>query len=113
MHVTAPEDARTVEVGDGVFLTQLAVGEAMSVQHLRMEPGGRIPEHEHRHEQLGFVYRGEQTFVLDDGAVTVAPGESYALAPHETHAAANRGDEVMEAIDVFSPPRPNPDWLPD
>lgn len=95
----------------GVHLAQLAVGEEMSIQHLRMEPGARVPEHDHHHEQLGFVYEGEQTFVLEGGAITVAPGGSYWLESGERHAAENRGDDVLRAIDVFSPPRADPNWL--
>ena len=103
---------RATEAMDGVFLTQMAVGEGMSIQHLRMDPGAVIPNHSHHHEQVGFVYQGEQTFVLeDDVTVTVGAGESYALAGDEPHGAQNRGEEVMLAVDVFCPPRPNPDWL--
>lgn len=100
------------EVESGVFLSQLAAGEEMSIQHLRMEPGARVPEHSHHHEQVGFVYQGEQTFILEDGdAVTVEPGGSYWLESEEVHAAENQGAEELLAIDVFSPPRPNPNWL--
>ena len=105
------DEERTVEAMDGVFLTQLAVGDRMSIQHLRMEPGARIPEHDHPHEQVGFVYRGEQTFLLDGEVLTVGPGESYAIPGEEPHAVENRGEDVLEAIDIFSPPRPNPSWL--
>jgi quercetin dioxygenase-like cupin family protein len=112
MDVVTEDGFEEVEVEEGVALAQLAVGEEMSIQHLRMAPGARVPEHEHHHEQVGFVYRGEQTFVLADGeAVTVGPGESYWLESHEVHAAENRGDEELLAIDVFSPPRANPSWL--
>lgn len=112
MDVTSTDQSRTVEVEEGVHLTQLAAGESMSIQHLLIEPGGRVPEHHHYHEQVGFVVRGEQTFVLEDGgAITVGPGESYWLRGNEIHAAENRGEDVLEAIDVFSPPRPNPNWL--
>lgn len=101
-----------VEVESGVFLAQLASGDEMSIQHLRMDPGARVPEHSHHHEQVGFVYQGEQTFILEDGeALTVKPGESYWLESEEVHGAENRGDEVLLAIDVFSPPRANPNWL--
>ena len=100
------------EVEPGVYLAQLAVGEEMSLQHLRMEPGATIPEHDHEHEQVGFVYEGEQTFVLDDGtAVAVQPGGSYRLKSNERHAAENRGETTLRAIDVFSPPRVDPNWL--
>ncbi|MBX0321885.1 cupin domain-containing protein [Halomicroarcula sp. F13] len=112
MEVVPESPTETVEVEPGVHLAQLAAGEEMSIQHLRIEPGGRVPEHSHHHEQVGFVYQGEQTFVLEDGeTVTVEPGESYWLQSHEVHAAENRGDVDLLAIDVFSPPRPNPDWL--
>lgn len=100
------------EVEPGVYLAQLAVGEEMSIQHLRMEPGAVIPEHDHHHEQVGFVYEGEQTFVLGDGeAVAVQPGGSYSLESNERHAAENRGEATLRAIDVFSPPRADPSWL--
>ncbi|WP_276271181.1 cupin domain-containing protein [Haloarcula litorea] len=111
METTTAPAGEEVEVEPGVHLAQLAAGDEMSIQHLRMEPGSRVPEHDHHHEQVGFVYQGEQTFVLDDDTVTVGPGESYWLESHEVHAAENRGDETLLAIDVFSPPRPDPDWL--
>jgi quercetin dioxygenase-like cupin family protein len=112
MDTVAPSEAETVEVSEGVYLTQMALGDRMSIQHLRMDPGTRIPEHDHPHEQVGFVYRGTQTFVLEGGStVDVGEGESYAIPGDEIHAAENRGGGTMEAIDVFSPPRPDPPWL--
>lgn len=108
-----PDDAfEEIEVEPGVYLTQLAAGEEMSIQHLRMEPDARVPAHSHHHEQVGFVYEGEQTFVLDSGeSVTVGPGGSYRLESDEVHAAENRGTDQLRAIDVFSPPRSDPNWL--
>ncbi len=107
-----PEAAReTVEAVDGVHLAQLAVGERMSVQHFRIEPAATVPEHDHPHEQVGFIYGGTLTFVLADGTeYDVAAGESYELDGDEPHAAENRGDADALGIDVFSPPRANPDW---
>lgn len=112
MDVVQDDAFDEVEVEPGVYLAQLAAGEEMSIQHLRMEPGARVPEHSHHHEQVGFVYEGEQTFILDSGeSVTVSPGESYSLESNEIHAAENRGEERLRAIDVFSPPRLDPNWL--
>jgi quercetin dioxygenase-like cupin family protein len=45
----------TVEAVEGVHLTQLAVGEAMNVQHFHIEPGAVASEHSHHHEQTGYV----------------------------------------------------------
>lgn len=112
MEIVTYDGVDEVEVEPGVFLAQLAAGEDMSIQHLRMTPGARVPEHSHHHEQLGFVYQGEQTFVFADGTTaTVGPGQSYWLESNEIHAAENRGEDLLLAIDVFSPPRPTPDWL--
>lgn len=111
MERVALAEQAEVEAVDRVNLTQLAAGEELSVQHFRIEPGAIVPEHNHRHEQGGFVYRGELTFVLEDGKeVVVGPGDSYVLAGNEVHAAENRGDESVEGVDVFSPPRRDPDW---
>jgi quercetin dioxygenase-like cupin family protein len=107
-----PDTSEEVEVEPGVYLAQLAAGEEMSIQHLRMDPGARVPEHDHHHEQIGFVYEGEQTFVLgEDDTITVGPGGSYSLRSNERHAAENRGDVTLRAIDIFSPPRTDPNWL--
>lgn len=105
---TAVEFAEPVE---GVRLALLAAGEAMSVQEFRIEPGATVPEHSHPHEQVGYLSEGRLTFVLEDGEeVLIEAGESYRFAGDEPHAAENRGEKPVEGIDVFSPPRTDPDW---
>lgn len=100
----------STEAVEKVHLTQLAVGEEMSIQHFRIEPGAVVPEHEHHHEQTGYIFAGELTFTVDGDEVTVGPDDSYVLLSDEAHGAENRGDETVLGIDVFSPPRANPDW---
>lgn len=100
----------TTEAVENVHLAQLAAGEAMSVQHFEFDPGATVPSHDHHHEQTGFIYEGELTFLLEDGEVVVGAGESYVLAGEEVHGATNRGDVAVRGVDIFSPPRPNPDW---
>lgn len=106
-HAALGEETEAVEQ---VHLAQLAAGDEMSVQHFRIEPGATVPEHDHHHEQAGFIYEGELTFLLADGEVTVGEGESYVLAGHEVHGAENRGDVPVRGVDIFAPPRPDPDW---
>lgn len=106
-----PTESDFVEAVDNVNLTVGASGEETSVQHFEIEPGARVPSHSHHHEQAGLITQGELTFVLEDGEeVTVGEGESYTLLGDEVHAAENRGDEAVVGIDVFAPPRTNPDW---
>lgn len=111
MNTAAPADGETVEVVDGVHLTQLGAGEAMSVQHFHIEPGATVPEHSHPHEQAGFVTRGTFTFVVGDDEFVISPGESYVISGGERHTAENRSDVPVTGIDVFSPPRADPDWM--
>jgi len=103
--------SETVEVVDGVHLTQMAVGEEMSSQHFHIEPGATVPEHSHHHEQIGFVMQGTLTFDVDGEEHIVGPGDSFVIPGGEPHSAENVSEEPVSGIDVFSPPRTNPDWM--
>jgi quercetin dioxygenase-like cupin family protein len=97
-----PGDAvEPTEAIDGVHLSQLAAGTEMSVQHFRIDPGAVVPEHAHPHEQTGYLATG------------VSVGDSYAIPGDEPHAVENRGDVPAEGVDIFSPPRLDPDWAGD
>lgn len=111
MQTATPAEGETVEVVDGVHLTQLVAGDRTSVQHFHIEPGATVPEHSHEHEQAGYVTRGTFTFLVDGEEVVISPGESYVIPGDEPHSAENRSDEPVQGIDVFAPPRADPDWL--
>jgi quercetin dioxygenase-like cupin family protein len=100
----------SVEAVEAVHLTQLATGEETSIQAFEIESGATVPEHSHRHEQTGFVYEGELTFVGPDDETVVGPGDSFTIPGDEPHAAENRGNVTVRGVDIFAPPRPNPDW---
>lgn len=92
-----------------VFLTQLAVGERMSILYPWMAPGGEVPTHSHQHEQQGFVYKWAQTILLrDDVRVDIDPSESYFLENEQPLGAVSVRDEELLAIDVFSAPQAKP-----
>jgi quercetin dioxygenase-like cupin family protein len=107
----APADGETIEVVDGVHLTQLVAGERMSVQQFHIEPGATIPEHSHRHEQVGYIARGTFAFLVGGTEHVISRGESYTIPGGKSHSAENRADVPVDGIDVFSPPRTNPDWM--
>jgi len=110
MDVVPDADVEAVEAVDGVFLTQGAVGEDVSIQRFEIEPGETVPEHDHPHEQIGLVTAGSLTFLVDGEERVVADGDTYVIPGDEPHAAENRGDERVVGYDIFSPPRANPDW---
>ena len=108
-HVPA-EDPDATEAREGVHLAVLASGDEMSLQHFEVEPGAEVPAHAHPHEQAGYLVEGTLTFLLDDEELTVGPGDSYSIPGEERHGVENREDEVVRGVDVFSPPRADPDW---
>jgi len=110
MEVVPEASVESTEAVDGVHLKLLAGGERANVQHFTIEPGERVPEHSHHHEQLGYMLSGTATFVVDGEELRVSEGDSYRLASEEPHAAENHGDVPAVGIDVFAPPRANPDW---
>lgn len=103
-------DSDGVEAVEKVHLQQGAAGDETSVQRFRIEPGASVPEHSHHHEQAGYIAQGELTFLLADGECVVEAGDSFVLKGEEVHGAENRGDEPVVGVDVFSPPRTDPDW---
>ena len=103
-------ERETIEAVEQVHLTQLAAGERTSIQGFEIEPGATVPEHSHHHEQTGFVYEGELTFLVGGEEFAVSAGESFTIPGDEPHAAVNRGDGVVRGVDVFAPARPDPDW---
>jgi quercetin dioxygenase-like cupin family protein len=135
MHHVPKEATESVEAVPGVHLSKQAEGDRMNVQGFYVEPGASIPAHSHPHEQAGYVASGTLTFVLrprdeasdgegtdapvtvngdpvdpDGSEVQVSAGDSYVIPGGEPHGAVNRGEVPVEGVDVFSPPRTDPDW---
>ncbi|QFU81658.1 cupin domain-containing protein [Natronorubrum aibiense] len=103
-------DREPSEAADGVHLALLAGGDAMNVQHFEIKPGAAVDEHSHPHEQTGYIYEGELVFHTDGEEIVCGPGDSYAIPGEEPHAAENRGDVPVRGVDIFSPPREQPNW---
>ena len=112
MERVGSEDRETVEAVEDVELTQLAAGERMSVQAFSFEPGSVVPAHSHHHEQCGYVFEGTLTFLVgeDETEIEIGPGDSYTIPGGERHGVENRGETTVHGVDIFSPPRTDPDW---
>lgn len=110
MDVIPDDDIESVEAVESVHLSQMATGEQLSVQHFQIEPDAAVPEHSHPHEQAGYITQGTITFHIDGVERIITEGDSYVIPGGESHAAVNESDIAVEGVDVFSPPRTNPDW---
>jgi len=80
------------------------------MQRFEIEPGATVPEHSHPHEQTGFLSEGRLRFVSGGETFVVEAGDSFTVPGGEPHSVRNDGDTVAAGIDVFSPPRTDPDW---
>ncbi|WP_254528570.1 cupin domain-containing protein [Natrinema gelatinilyticum] len=106
-------DLESTEAAAGVHLALMAGTESMNVQHFEIEPGAVVDEHSHPHEQTGYIVDGELTFIVDGEEFVCGPRDSYGIPGDQAHAAENRGDVTVRGIDIFSPPRENPNWRDD
>lgn len=80
------------------------------MQRFEIEPGATVPEHSHPHEQTGYLREGTVTFVSGGEETVVEAGDSFTVPGGESHSVTNDGDAVARGIDVFSPPREDPEW---
>lgn len=110
MEIRSAAAVESTEAVEGAHLQRLAGGERANVQRFVIDPGAVVPEHSHPHEQVGYVIEGELTFTVDGEERVVGEGDSYVLAGDEPHRAENRGADRAIGLDVFSPPRDDPDW---
>lgn len=99
------EDGITEEPIDGVHITHLVAGEKLNMLHYSIEPASVVPEHSHHQEQVGYVTQGKGTFTTNEKEVTLAVGDTYFFPSNQAHRVENIGDESLEGIDIFSPPR--------
>ncbi len=110
VEINRRDEEGTDEVVPDFHLSHLGSVENMSIQYFRFDPGSVVEAHSHHQEQIGFVYRGELNLTVEDKEYVVGPGDVYLLESNETHGGQNRGEEPVEGVDIFSPPRAAPNW---
>ncbi len=97
------------EVLVGVRLKTLVHGARTHLTEVKLEKGAVVPEHQHPHEQTGYLISGSLRFFSGGQEKIALPGDSWNLASEYPHGAEALEDTVV--IEVFSPVRE--DYLPD
>lgn len=92
-----------VQMNDHVRRRTIALGERLHQIYVILQPGARLPEHTHVHEQIATCVRGRLRLIVAGKAVEAGPGESIHLPSNIPHSA--EVDEETHVIDTFSPPR--------
>lgn len=89
---------------------RVLTGDRMTLAHLHLDAGARVPMHSHENEQMSWILEGALRFVLGEEApeeIVVRAGEVLHLPSGLPHSAEALENTV--AVDVFSPPRH--DWV--
>lgn len=91
------------ELLEGVRLKNMVHGERTHLTQIKLEQGAVIPEHQHPHEQTGFMLSGRLRFFGEGGETIVTPGDCWKFASGEAHGAEALEDSVV--LELFSPLR--------
>lgn len=91
------------EVVKGVLLKTLSHGANTHLTKVILKKGAVIPEHQHPHEQTGYLISGCLRFFSGETETVAHPGDSWNLPGGLPHGAEALEDTVV--IEVFSPAR--------
>jgi quercetin dioxygenase-like cupin family protein len=80
-------------------------GDGAMLNLLEFEPGARVPEHAHPHEQLGMVLEGELVLRIDQVEHRLRSGHGYQIPGGTAHAAWTDEGTSCRVLDVFQPVR--------
>jgi quercetin dioxygenase-like cupin family protein len=83
---------------------RVITGDKMTMVFFRLEPGAKIPEHSHPHEQMGTVLKGAIELSIDKDRKVVNEGNAYLVRSNVVHSGRCL-ESVSEVLEVFSPPR--------
>ena len=92
------------ELAPGVRMSPL-FGDGAMLNLLDFEPGAKVPEHSHPHEQLGLVVEGEIVLQIDGVEHRLAPGHGFQIPGGVPHAAWTEEGKRCRVLDVFQPVR--------
>ena len=99
-HVNSINEVTLVEGISARFVT----GSRIMFSFVRLAPGAVMPDHNHPHEQLGYVVEGSMVLTLDKEERELHPGDAYTIPGGVTHRAVG-GPSGCLVLDVFSPLR--------
>lgn len=100
------DEIREKELAPGV-MARIINSDFMSIAHVTIASGSKMPEHHHPNEQVVNVIEGELELTVKGEPRVLKPGMAEVLPPNMPHAARALTD--CRVIDVFHPVRA--DWL--
>jgi quercetin dioxygenase-like cupin family protein len=92
-----------IKICPGIKRQTLVSGKTMYQMLATLEPGSKMPAHQHPQEQIVYILSGGLKLIVDGTPHEMKTGDSYYLASNVPH-----GVETIEetrVVDTFSPPR--------
>lgn len=86
----------------------LVYGEKTLLTEFRLEKGAILPNHNHPHEQTGYLVSGRIDLTIGNETYQAEPGDSWCIPGSVDHSAIALENSI--AIEVFSPVRK--DYIP-
>lgn len=102
-HFLRAQDLTSVEMLTGVHRRTMAITDGMMLCEVLLEKDAVVPQHQHIHEQVGYVVYGTIEMTIADETQLLGQGDSYAIPSNVPHSARAITETVV--IDVFNPPR--------
>ena len=92
-----------INICPGIKRQTLTSGKTMYQMLATLEPGSKMPAHQHPQEQIVHILSGRMKLIVDGTPHEMTAGDSFYLASNVSH-----GVETLSAtrvLDTFSPPR--------
>ena len=83
---------------------RFVTGSRIMLSFVHLAPGAIMPDHNHPHEQLGYVIEGSMLLNIAGDERNLQPGDAYTIPGGVTHRAIG-GPNGCLTLDAFSPPR--------
>jgi len=96
------EDLPATEMLEGVFRRAVYLNGVM-LTFFEFEPGCKVPQHSHPHEQISYVLEGEMVFTLDGETRTLQAGQGATIPANVPHGATFAGP--ARVLDAWHPVR--------
>jgi quercetin dioxygenase-like cupin family protein len=97
------DDLPSREFVPGATLTVVA-GDRLLFARWRLAPNAEFPEHDHPHEQMGYILAGEMELWTPDARRVLRPGDVYRIPGGMRHG-ARAGSAGATILDAFHPVR--------
>ncbi|MDX1798603.1 MAG: cupin domain-containing protein [Candidatus Lokiarchaeia archaeon] len=94
---------KPTKIIEGVYRKTLAYNDSVMLCHFLLEKDAKIPLHNHKELQIGYVINGKIKFLTENGDFIATTGDSYVFDSSEKHGAILL--EKSEIIEVFHPLR--------